>query len=96
MDILNIKNEKDEFFSDYATRFTTETLRLRCTLDELNCSAFQNGLLVGSLYIELCQYHLTSTQDILKVVYIYATVVDATQRKAEKEAQFQKAPKDKL
>lgn len=40
MDILNVKQNKDETLSNYVTRFISETLGLECSNDELICLAF--------------------------------------------------------
>lgn len=77
------------------TSFTTELLRLQCTSDELIYSAFENGLLVGHLYMELCRYPPTFAQDMWKIVRTYATMDETTKRKAEQGAMYKKGPEDR-
>lgn len=50
VNILNVKQRKDESLMDYITCFTTKSLRLKCTLDELICLAYLNGLVIWPLY----------------------------------------------
>lgn len=52
---------------------------LHCSSDELIISAFQNGLLVGPLYSELCQFPPTLTEDMWKVVRTFAIADDEIQ-----------------
>lgn len=53
VDILNVKQKATETLSNYITRFTSKTLRLGCSSDELIRTAFHNGLRVGPLYDKL-------------------------------------------
>lgn len=85
MDILNVKQESNKTLSDYVTRFTSETLRLGCSPDELIRTAFHNGLRVGPLYDKLVRHPPQTSHDMWTTVQKYVASEDSAQRKAEYE-----------
>lgn len=68
-------------------RFTSESLCLKCTSNELICSAFQDGLQKGPLYAELCRYPPTSAQDMCKVVKMFEIANKMMRKKATREGE---------
>lgn len=83
VDILNLKQQKDESLTSYMTRFTTKSFRLKCTLDELLRSAFHNGLIMGPQYTKLCKCTPANIHDMWKVVHTIAMADEATKRKVK-------------
>lgn len=70
-------------------RFVNETLRLDVSFDDLIISTFQNGVLVGPLYTELCKNPLTTAQSMWNVVRTYAkltALLDERPNRTPKEA----------
>lgn len=54
--ILYVKQRRDESLNDYMTRFTSESIKLCCSSDELIILAFQNRLRLGPLYQKLRRF----------------------------------------
>lgn len=85
VDILNVKQRKDEPLCNYVLRFTCKTLRLECSNDKLICLTFQNGLLIGPLYTELCQHPPTSSHDMWKFAHDFVAAEANTKQNVEQD-----------
>lgn len=91
VDILNVKQRSNESLSNYITKFTSETLRLRCPSDEVIRTTFHNGLQVKPLYDKLVRHPPASSHDMWTTVQKYVATKDSARRKTEQEANPRKS-----
>lgn len=68
VDILNVKQRKDESFTNYVMHFTMDILRLKCIVNEMICLAFKYRLLVVQLYTDASWYPPATTKDTWKFI----------------------------
>lgn len=70
VNIMNVMQKVDESLLDFMPLFNSESTRLNILFDELIMYVFQNGLNIGPLYIELCQFPSKQYKNVENCTYI--------------------------